>query len=107
MSIFAPCPAAEFRRVLRPSGALVVASPGPGHLAEFRAAFYKAPQPLPPRASTDPDMQVLVESNQQQTSSLFKACEARVAVSGGACAANRGWPSTLQGFQVIKQAAAY
>lgn len=57
VSVFAPCPAAEIRRVLRCGGALVVASPGPRHLAEFRDSFYDSPRALPPRASTDSDMQ--------------------------------------------------
>lgn len=60
LSVFAPCPAGEICRVLRPGvGALIVASPGPRHLAEFREMLYDSPQPLPPRAATDPDMQGL------------------------------------------------
>jgi 23S rRNA (guanine745-N1)-methyltransferase len=38
LCIFAPRNAAEFARVLRPDGLLVVVSPAPGHLAELRAA---------------------------------------------------------------------
>jgi hypothetical protein len=38
--------------------AQVVVSPGASHLQEFRAMLYDAPQPLPARAATDPDMQV-------------------------------------------------
>lgn len=45
LSVFAPAPAAEFRRVLRPSGGLIVARPGPGHLRELRAALYKRVAP--------------------------------------------------------------
>ena len=35
LNVFAPRNAAEFHRVLRPDGHLVVASPGPGHLREL------------------------------------------------------------------------
>ncbi|RZQ64786.1 putative RNA methyltransferase [Amycolatopsis suaedae] len=35
LNVFAPRNGAEFARVLRPGGTLVVASPGPGHLAEL------------------------------------------------------------------------
>jgi 23S rRNA (guanine745-N1)-methyltransferase len=37
VSVFAPRAFAEFRRVLRPGGAIVLASPGPDHLAGVRA----------------------------------------------------------------------
>jgi 23S rRNA (guanine745-N1)-methyltransferase len=36
MSVFGPRNPAEIRRVLAPGGTLVVATPGPGHLAELR-----------------------------------------------------------------------
>lgn len=58
VSVFAPCPAAEFRRVLRGGAALVVAFPGATHLSQLRGRLYAKPLPLPPRAHTDPDMQV-------------------------------------------------
>ncbi|SFO84259.1 23S rRNA (guanine745-N1)-methyltransferase [Amycolatopsis arida] len=35
LNVFAPRNATEFHRVLRPGGALLVVSPGPGHLAEL------------------------------------------------------------------------
>ncbi|GAB2784080.1 putative RNA methyltransferase [Amycolatopsis magusensis] len=38
LNVFAPRNASEFRRVLRPGGALVVVSPNPGHLAELGSA---------------------------------------------------------------------
>ena len=57
VSVFAPCPAAEFRRAVRRGGSLVVASAGAAHLRQFRALLYDCPKPLPPRAETDPDMQ--------------------------------------------------
>ncbi len=38
LDVFAPRSGAEFRRVLRPDGALLLATPAPGHLAELRAA---------------------------------------------------------------------
>jgi len=37
LNVFAPRNAAEFHRVLRPGGHLIVASPGPGHLRELAA----------------------------------------------------------------------
>jgi 23S rRNA (guanine745-N1)-methyltransferase len=37
LDVFAPRDGPEFRRVLRPDGALLVATPAPGHLAELRA----------------------------------------------------------------------
>ncbi|SFA90273.1 23S rRNA m(1)G-748 methyltransferase [Amycolatopsis marina] len=39
LNVFAPRNAAEFHRVLRPGGTLLVASPGPGHLAELATAL--------------------------------------------------------------------
>ena len=38
LDVFAPRNAAEFHRVLRPGGLLLVVTPGPGHLAELREA---------------------------------------------------------------------
>jgi 23S rRNA (guanine745-N1)-methyltransferase len=35
LNVFAPRNGPEFRRVLRPDGALIVVTPGPGHLAEL------------------------------------------------------------------------
>jgi 23S rRNA (guanine745-N1)-methyltransferase len=35
LNVFAPRNGPEFRRVLRPGGALIVATPAPGHLAEL------------------------------------------------------------------------
>lgn len=39
LDVFAPRDGAEFRRVLRDDGALLVATPAPGHLAELRGAL--------------------------------------------------------------------
>jgi 23S rRNA (guanine745-N1)-methyltransferase len=39
LNVFAPRNPREFHRVLRPDGVLVVASPGPSHLAELRASL--------------------------------------------------------------------
>ncbi|QLQ15332.1 MAG: methyltransferase domain-containing protein [Micropruina sp.] len=40
LAVFAPRNPAEFARVLRPGGRLVVAIPGPGHLAELRERYH-------------------------------------------------------------------
>ncbi|MEU6175398.1 putative RNA methyltransferase [Streptantibioticus parmotrematis] len=39
LNVFAPRNAAEFHRVLRPGGTLLVVTPGPDHLAELRAGM--------------------------------------------------------------------
>lgn len=39
LAVFAPRNPAEFARVLRPGGRLVIAIPGPGHLAELRERY--------------------------------------------------------------------
>jgi 23S rRNA (guanine745-N1)-methyltransferase len=39
LSVFGPRNAAEIRRVLTPDGTLIVAAPGPGHLAELRQSL--------------------------------------------------------------------
>jgi 23S rRNA (guanine745-N1)-methyltransferase len=47
VSVFAPCPAAEISRVLKPGGCLVAASPGRDHLSSIKALIYDNPQPFP------------------------------------------------------------
>lgn len=42
-SIFAPTPAEEFRRVLRPDGAVLCVVPGAAHLWELKCAIYDTP----------------------------------------------------------------
>ena len=42
INVFSPANYAEFARILRPGGVLVKAIPGPGHLAELRAAIAQA-----------------------------------------------------------------
>jgi 23S rRNA (guanine745-N1)-methyltransferase len=44
MTVFAPRHFAELFRVLRPRGAVVVASPGPDHLAGLKALVYDEPR---------------------------------------------------------------
>lgn len=47
-SLFAPLPAAEIARVLRPGGHLLVAVPGAGHLHALRAALFDEVRPHEP-----------------------------------------------------------
>jgi 23S rRNA (guanine745-N1)-methyltransferase len=54
VSVFSPRPFAEFFRVLRPGGAVVVASPGPEHLAGLKALVYDDPRQHDERPHTDP-----------------------------------------------------
>jgi len=44
VTVFAPRSFAEFARVLRPDGIVVVASPGPDHLAGLKALLYTDPR---------------------------------------------------------------
>lgn len=46
LSVFAPLAADEFGRLLRPGGRLLVAGPGPRHLAALRALLYREVRPL-------------------------------------------------------------
>lgn len=47
-SLFSPLPAAEMRRVLRPGGTLLVATPAPDHLLTLREALFDEVQPHRP-----------------------------------------------------------
>lgn len=47
-SLFAPLPAGELARVLRPGGHLLLATPAPGHLAALRAALFDQVEPHRP-----------------------------------------------------------
>lgn len=47
ISVFAPLPAGEFERVLRPGGRLVTVSPGPDHLAGLKARLFAEPETHP------------------------------------------------------------
>jgi 23S rRNA (guanine745-N1)-methyltransferase len=51
VSIFAPLAPEEFRRVLQPDGALIVATPGPDHLRALREMLYPTLRPHRPEAS--------------------------------------------------------
>jgi 23S rRNA (guanine745-N1)-methyltransferase len=55
LSVFAPRRFAELFRVLRPGGAVVVASPGPDHLAGLRALVYDDPRPHDEKPHVAPD----------------------------------------------------
>jgi 23S rRNA (guanine745-N1)-methyltransferase len=52
VSVFAPRPFDEFARVLRPDGAVVVASPGPDHLRGLTDLIYANPAPHEQRPHT-------------------------------------------------------
>lgn len=58
MSVFAPRAFAEFRRVLRPGGLAVLASPGPDHFAGVTELIYGARRPHEQRPHTaeDPEL---------------------------------------------------
>lgn len=58
VSVFAPRAFAEFRRVLRPGGLAVLASPGPDHLRGLVELIYGAPRPHEQRPHTaeDPEL---------------------------------------------------
>ena len=43
LSLFAPCPAAEFERILKPEGCVIMAVPGTEHLWELKEAIYDEP----------------------------------------------------------------
>jgi 23S rRNA (guanine745-N1)-methyltransferase len=46
LRVLAPIDAAEFRRVLAPSGRLLCVTPGPDHLFALRRLVYETPRPL-------------------------------------------------------------
>lgn len=57
LSIFAPCPAAEICRVLKPGGCIVTGSPGKDHLGSIKALIYAKPQPFEEKGVlTDDDL---------------------------------------------------
>ena len=43
LSLFAPCPAEEFKRILKPGGKVIMAVPGTEHLWELKEAIYDEP----------------------------------------------------------------
>lgn len=43
LSLFAPCPAQEFKRILKPGGKVIMAVPGTEHLWELKEAIYDEP----------------------------------------------------------------
>jgi 23S rRNA (guanine745-N1)-methyltransferase len=45
LSVFGPVAGGEFRRVLRPSGQLLVVAPGPAHLAELKQVVFEEVRP--------------------------------------------------------------
>jgi 23S rRNA (guanine745-N1)-methyltransferase len=55
VSVFAPRAFGEFSRVLRPGGAIVLASPGPDHLAGVRALLGRDARSGTPRRHVEGD----------------------------------------------------
>ena len=43
LSLFAPCPGEEFKRILKPGGKVIMAVPGAEHLWELKQAIYDEP----------------------------------------------------------------
>lgn len=58
-SIFAPVCEAEFCRVLKPGGILVLAGAGPDHLFSLKSVLYDTPYQNEPRADAPTGMQLL------------------------------------------------
>ena len=68
MVVFSPVVAAELARVIRPGGAVVIASPGPAHLASLRALVYAGARPHEPKPPlADPGGWFAEASRQQAT----------------------------------------
>lgn len=78
--VFAPRNAAEFARVLKPGGTLVVAVPGPGHLEPLRSAGGML-EPAPHKGDRlDADLSTLVEPSAVRTVDVHTEVPAPVAV---------------------------
>lgn len=63
ISLFAPVAEAEFCRVLRSGGVLIVAGAGPRHLYELKGAIYDTPYLNQPRADLPCEMELMHEEN--------------------------------------------
>jgi 23S rRNA (guanine745-N1)-methyltransferase len=63
LCIFAPRCEAEFSRVLKPEGNLIVAAPGPRHLVQLRELLYECPPPIGERGTMGDGFRLARQSN--------------------------------------------
>lgn len=61
VSLFAPVCEAEFLRVLKPGGILILAGAGPDHLLELKRVLYETPYQNQPRADAPASMELINE----------------------------------------------
>lgn len=59
LCIFAPRHEGEFARVLKETGKLIVAAPGPGHLRSLRKIIYNKPEDIGSRGDVNGDFALL------------------------------------------------
>lgn len=63
LCVFAPRDEQEFRRILKPSGKLVVAAPGARHLFSFRGLVYEAPDAIGQKGTVGEGFRLLEQYN--------------------------------------------
>lgn len=70
LCIFAPRDEQEFRRILKPSGKLLVAAPGPKHLYNLRKMLYEKPEVIGQKGTMGKGFTLLNEYNASYTINL-------------------------------------